>query len=82
MFSTSRPRLAGITRRYGAFTAVGNLDLEVGDGEFVTLLGPSGCGKTTTLRMVAGFIETDSGEIRFDRKTARALIDCAQQGLR
>jgi ABC-type Fe3+/spermidine/putrescine transport system ATPase subunit len=62
----SRLKLAGITRTYGAFTAVDNVDLEVGDGEFVTLLGPSGCGKTTTLRMVAGFIEPDSGEIWFD----------------
>jgi ABC-type Fe3+/spermidine/putrescine transport system ATPase subunit len=62
----SRLKLAGITRKYGAFTAVNNIDLEVSDGEFVTLLGPSGCGKTTTLRMVAGFIEPDGGEIWFD----------------
>src|SRR5204863_9073008 len=40
--------------------------LEVGNGEFVTLLGPSGCGKTTTLRMVAGFIAPDGGDIWFD----------------
>ena len=59
-------KLAGITRTYGSFTAVDNLDLEVADGEFVTLLGPSGCGKTTTLRMVAGFIAPDRGEIWFD----------------
>ena len=58
--------LAHVTRRYGGFTAVDNVVLEVGDGEFVTLLGPSGCGKTTTLRMVAGFIAPDSGEIWFD----------------
>jgi iron(III) transport system ATP-binding protein len=62
----SRLKLKSLTRKYGAFTAVDNIDLEVGDGEFVTLLGPSGCGKTTTLRMVAGFIEPDSGEIWFD----------------
>jgi iron(III) transport system ATP-binding protein len=62
----SKLRLAGITRKYGSFTAVDNIDLEVSDGEFVTLLGPSGCGKTTTLRMVAGFIAPDSGEIWFD----------------
>ena len=62
----SRLKLAGITRSYGAFTAVDDLDLEVSDGEFVTLLGPSGCGKTTTLRMVAGFIAPDRGEIWFD----------------
>ncbi len=59
-------RLNGLTRKYGSFTAVDGIDLAVGDGEFVTLLGPSGCGKTTTLRMVAGFIEPDRGEIWFD----------------
>jgi ABC-type Fe3+/spermidine/putrescine transport system ATPase subunit len=59
-------RLTNIVRRYGAFTAVDDVSLELSDGEFVTLLGPSGCGKTTTLRMVAGFIAPDSGEIRFD----------------
>jgi iron(III) transport system ATP-binding protein len=62
----SRLKLKNLTRRYGGFTAVDNIDLEIGDGEFVTLLGPSGCGKTTTLRMVAGFIEPDGGEIWFD----------------
>jgi len=61
--------LAQVTRRYGGFTAVDDVSLDVADGEFVTLLGPSGCGKTTTLRMVAGFIAPDSGEIRFgDRR--------------
>jgi ABC-type Fe3+/spermidine/putrescine transport system ATPase subunit len=59
-------RLTNVVRRYGTFTAVDDVSLELGDGEFVTLLGPSGCGKTTTLRMVAGFIAPDSGEIRFD----------------
>ena len=62
----SRLKLTGITRTYGSFTAVDGIDLEVSDGEFVTLLGPSGCGKTTTLRMVAGFIAPDRGEIWFD----------------
>ncbi|MFL5749637.1 MAG: ATP-binding cassette domain-containing protein, partial [Chloroflexota bacterium] len=47
-------RLASITKHYGATVAVDALDLEVADGEMVTLLGPSGCGKTTTLRMIAG----------------------------
>ena len=41
-----------------------DLDLEIGDGEFVSLLGPSGCGKTTTLRLLAGFLQPDAGEIR------------------
>src|SRR5213075_2020274 len=44
--------------------AVDNLHLQIGDGEFVSLLGPSGCGKTTTLRLIAGFLQPDAGEIR------------------
>jgi multiple sugar transport system ATP-binding protein len=53
------------TRRYSdsARPAVDNLDLEVGDGEFVVLVGPSGCGKTTSLRMIAGLEAVDSGRI-------------------
>lgn len=45
-----------------------DLNLEIKDGEFVTILGPSGCGKTTTLRIIAGFQEPDSGEVFFGRK--------------
>jgi putative spermidine/putrescine transport system ATP-binding protein len=56
-------RLDGVTKRYGDVTAVASLDLEVKRGEFFTLLGPSGSGKTTTLRMIAGFEEPDSGRI-------------------
>lgn len=44
------------------------LDLEIRDKEFITLLGPSGCGKTTTLRLIAGFLEPDSGDIVFEGK--------------
>lgn len=43
-----------------------NLNLSINDGEFITLLGPSGCGKTTTLRIIAGFLKPDSGNIYFD----------------
>jgi putative spermidine/putrescine transport system ATP-binding protein len=59
-------RLASITKRYGTTIAVDHLDLEVANGELVTLLGPSGCGKTTTLRMIAGLIEPTDGRIYFD----------------
>ena len=45
-----------------------NINLYIRDGEFITFLGPSGCGKTTTLRIVAGFLEPDSGEVIFDGK--------------
>ncbi|MFP5252874.1 MAG: ABC transporter ATP-binding protein [Actinomycetes bacterium] len=56
-------RLTGVTKRFGTFTAVDDLDLEVDSGQFFALLGPSGCGKTTTLRMVAGLEEPTSGTI-------------------
>jgi ABC-type Fe3+/spermidine/putrescine transport system ATPase subunit len=58
--------LKGLTRRFGSFAAVDNVDLEIRDGEFLSLLGPSGCGKTTTLRMIAGFIDPTSGTIDVD----------------
>src|SRR6185437_11665367 len=53
------------SRKFGSVQAVDHVDLAVAEGEFFTLLGPSGCGKTTLLRMIAGFCELDSGEIRF-----------------
>jgi ABC-type Fe3+/spermidine/putrescine transport system ATPase subunit len=59
-------RLENIGRRFGLSVAVEGVNLDVADGEFVTLLGPSGCGKTTTLRMVAGFIAPDTGDIWFN----------------
>jgi iron(III) transport system ATP-binding protein len=55
--------LKGLSRRYGDVAAVNDLSLEVKPGELVALLGPSGCGKTTTLRLVAGFLAPEAGEI-------------------
>ena len=55
--------LRGVAKSFGAVPAVVALDLAIEDGSFVTLLGPSGCGKTTTLRMVAGLEDSDSGDI-------------------
>jgi len=52
-----------LTKRYGDVAAVGGLSLQVKPGELVSLLGPSGCGKTTTLRLVAGFLKPEAGEI-------------------
>jgi iron(III) transport system ATP-binding protein len=62
----SKLKLRGIEKRYADFAAVTGLDLELKQGEFVSLLGPSGCGKTTTLRMIAGFIEPTAGTIEMD----------------
>jgi len=58
--------LARLTKRYETTTAVDAIDLDVGRGEFLTLLGPSGSGKTTTLMMVAGFTPPSEGEILVD----------------
>jgi spermidine/putrescine transport system ATP-binding protein len=55
--------LSEVTKRFGEFTAVDKLTLEIREGEFFSLLGPSGCGKTTTLRMIAGFEEPTEGTI-------------------
>jgi spermidine/putrescine transport system ATP-binding protein len=55
--------LVGVSKRFGKHAAVDDVTLEIGEGEFFSLLGPSGCGKTTTLRMVAGFELPDSGRI-------------------
>ncbi|HOE42049.1 MAG TPA: ABC transporter ATP-binding protein [Rhodoferax sp.] len=52
-----------MAKHYGAFRAVDDLSLEVARGSFFSILGPSGCGKTTLLRMIAGFLEADSGDI-------------------
>jgi ABC-2 type transport system ATP-binding protein len=56
-------RLSGVTRRYGHFTAVHPLDLEVGAGELFGFLGPNGAGKTTTIRMLAGVLRPTAGSI-------------------
>jgi len=55
--------IKALTRHYGDVAAVAGLSLDVKPGELVALLGPSGCGKTTTLRLVAGFLKPESGEI-------------------
>jgi putative spermidine/putrescine transport system ATP-binding protein len=57
-------QLDGVTKRFGDVTAVDGIDLEIGDGEFFSMLGPSGSGKTTTLRMIAGFDVPTEGTIR------------------
>jgi multiple sugar transport system ATP-binding protein len=56
--------LSGVSKRFGATQAVADLDLRVGDGEFLVLLGPTGAGKTTALRLVAGLEKPDAGTIR------------------
>ncbi len=61
-------QLENISVAFDGEKVLDNLSLTIKDKEFVTLLGPSGCGKTTTLRIIAGFIEPDSGNVYFDGK--------------
>jgi ABC-type Fe3+/spermidine/putrescine transport system ATPase subunit len=56
-------RIVNVTKKYGKIFALDNVSLTIQDKEYFSLLGPSGCGKTTLLRLIAGLIEPDSGEI-------------------
>ncbi len=58
--------LRGVAKSFGPAQVLKGIDLEVGEGEFVSLLGPSGCGKTTTLNLIAGFLDPDAGELAID----------------
>lgn len=66
-------KIRNITKKFGKFTALNNINIDIEKGEFVCLLGPSGCGKTTILRIIAGLEEPDSGSIDLDRKDITGL---------
>ncbi|MCS6976849.1 MAG: ABC transporter ATP-binding protein [Gemmatales bacterium] len=66
-------RFAEVVKSYGATRVVDHITLTVADGELFFLLGPSGCGKTTLLRMVAGFIDPDEGEIYLDDRPLKGV---------
>jgi spermidine/putrescine transport system ATP-binding protein len=66
-------RLDGVTKRFGDFAAVREMELDIPRGQFFTMLGPSGCGKTTTLRMVAGFEEPSEGRVLLDGEDVTGL---------
>jgi len=59
-------KLRNLSKRWGSFVGVENLNLTIADEEFLVLLGPSGCGKTTTMRMIAGLEEVSGGDIIID----------------
>jgi multiple sugar transport system ATP-binding protein len=62
--------LVGVTKRYGAVTALSSIDLEIEPGEFVVLLGPSGCGKSTILKVIAGLEDATEGEVYINGELA------------
>jgi len=66
-------QVQSVSKRYGAFVAVDDLSFGVRRGSFFSILGPSGCGKTTLLRMVAGFIEPDAGDLRIKGASMRGV---------
>ena len=65
--------LRNLSKQWGDFVGVDNVNLTIADREFLVLLGPSGCGKTTTMRMIAGLEDVTSGEIRVDGKLINQL---------
>lgn len=66
-------KVSGLTKRFGGLTAVSSVDLEVSQGEIVSLIGPNGAGKTTLFAMVAGFLKSDEGDIKFQDLSIKGL---------
>jgi spermidine/putrescine transport system ATP-binding protein len=65
--------MVGVTKKYNKTTAVDNISFKIGRGQFFSILGPSGCGKTTTMRMLAGFIDPDDGEVWIGGKLVNGI---------
>ena len=61
--------LKGVTKTYGSQSVLNNINLDIADGEFLTLVGPSGCGKSTTLRIIAGLETQSTGDVFIDGST-------------
>ncbi|MER9820298.1 ABC transporter ATP-binding protein [Mesorhizobium sp. M0129] len=57
-----------VSKSFGQFSALGPVDIEIGEGEFVSVLGPSGCGKSTLMLMIAGLLQPTRGSIKINRK--------------
>ncbi|MGM4924279.1 ABC transporter ATP-binding protein [Tardiphaga sp. 804_B3_N1_9] len=73
-YPTPLLRIDGVTKKFGAHSAVNDLSLDIKAGEFFALLGPSGCGKTTLLRMLAGFEAPDTGKIELNGEDIAAVL--------
>jgi spermidine/putrescine transport system ATP-binding protein len=72
--STGYLRLAGVSKRFGDTTVLNDLDLEIGEGEFISLIGPSGSGKTTTLRIIAGLETPTTGGVFIGNEEITSLL--------
>lgn len=66
MYDTPAIEAVGLTKMYGGFAAISNIDLTVKKGEFMGLLGPNGAGKSTTLKAITGLLMPTSGSVRID----------------
>jgi len=75
-------KLTNLTKRYGSFTAVNSINLEVPRGELFGFLGPNGAGKTTTLRMIAGILRPTSGTVEIGGRDVSSLSDRRLSALR
>ncbi len=75
--------IAGLTRRFGGLTAVNAVDLQVGEGELVSVIGPNGAGKTTLFNLVTGLDQPDAGQVLFDGEdiTGWPATQLAERGL-
>ncbi len=62
-----------VTMSFGEFTAVRDVDIQVGDGEFLAIVGPTGCGKSTILNSVAGLLKPSSGDVAIDGRTVSGV---------
>ena len=71
-------KLRQVTKKYGSLNVLNSIDLDVADGEFLTLVGPSGCGKSTTLRIIAGLETQSTGDVEIDG----ALVNEVRPSLR
>jgi ABC-type sugar transport system ATPase subunit len=69
----ARIRLQGIEKKFGKFTAIDHLDMEIADGELLAVLGPSGCGKSTTLNIIAGLVSPSAGSVMFGDEDVTGL---------
>ena len=65
--------VSSVTKRFGGLTAVSSVDLNVQEGEIVSLIGPNGAGKTTLFAMVAGFLKCDEGQVTFDQVSINGM---------